>query len=310
MEALEPRHGFVASVTEPIDTREPHGQFVAELLVAQARMESANTRLRHRRKAMEQRENGLPPSSGMRCFGYAKGYAAVVPEEAVLVREAVDSLFAGRSLGRFALTGLLLDRLLATPQSRIVTVSSVAHRSGHIRFDDINFERNYRASAAYAQSKLANLMFTYLLQSKLEASLANTISVAAHPGWARTDLQRHVAARWWWKAVRWVEPVFSQSADAGALPTLRAATDPTTRGGEYYGPSGFMQRKGSPVRVLSSARSLAREAQERLWDVSEKLTGRLTSGGGVQVTPICGSGSRSSPGMQGSPSSRGRVQQR
>ena len=99
MEALEPRHGFVASVTEPIDTREPHGQFVAELLVAQARMESANTSLRQRRKAIEQRESGLPPSSGMRCFGYTKGYAAVVPEEAVLVREAVDSLFAGRSLG-------------------------------------------------------------------------------------------------------------------------------------------------------------------------------------------------------------------
>ena len=79
MEALEPHHGFVASVTEPIDTREPHGQFVAELLVAQARMESANTSLRHRRKAMEQRENGLPPSSGMRCFGYTKGYSAVVP---------------------------------------------------------------------------------------------------------------------------------------------------------------------------------------------------------------------------------------
>ena len=176
-------------------------------------------------------------------------------------------------LGHFALTGLLLDRLLATPQSRIVTVSSVAHRSGRIRFDDLQSERHYRAGAAYGQSKLANLMFTYLLQSKLDASRADTISLAAHPGWARTDLQRHVAARWWWKAARWLEPVFSQSADAGALPTLRAATDPTAKGGEYYGPSGFMQGKGSPVRVQSSARSLDREVQERLWEVSEKLTG-------------------------------------
>ena len=98
MEACEPRRGFIASVMEPIDTREPHGQFIAEMLVAQARMESANSSTRQRRKAVEQREKGVPPPSGIRCFGYAMGYATIVPEEAALVREAVDSLFAGRGI--------------------------------------------------------------------------------------------------------------------------------------------------------------------------------------------------------------------
>ena len=98
MEACEPTRAFVASVVEAIDTREAHGQFVAELLVAQARMESANASTRQRRKAVQQREKGQPPTSGIRCFGYTKGYTAIVPEEAALVREAVDGLFAGRSL--------------------------------------------------------------------------------------------------------------------------------------------------------------------------------------------------------------------
>ncbi|MGH2633278.1 MAG: oxidoreductase [Tepidiformaceae bacterium] len=181
--------------------------------------------------------------------------------------------FGTNHLGHFALTGLLLSQLFAAPASRIVTVSSGAHRAGRMHFDDLQSEHGYRATAAYGQSKLANLLFTYELQERLAAAGRATIAVAAHPGWARTGLQRHAADHWWWTPATWVEPMFSQSADEGALPTLRAATDPTTVGGAYYGPSGFMEGKGKPVLVDSSTRSHDIAAQHRLWAVSEELTG-------------------------------------
>jgi NAD(P)-dependent dehydrogenase (short-subunit alcohol dehydrogenase family) len=181
--------------------------------------------------------------------------------------------FGTNHLGHFALTGLLLGMVTTSPGSRIITVSSGAHRQGIINFDDLQSQRRYRAVTAYGQSKLANLLFTYELQRRLTANGSHTIAVAAHPGWARTELQRHAALNWWWKAAAWVEPMFSQSADEGAVPTLRAATDPAVNGGEYYGPSGFMEGKGRPVRVDSNARSHDVDVQKRLWAVSEELTG-------------------------------------
>jgi NAD(P)-dependent dehydrogenase (short-subunit alcohol dehydrogenase family) len=181
--------------------------------------------------------------------------------------------FGTNHLGHFALTGLLLKQIVAAPQSRIVTLSSGAHRAGRIHFEDLQSERGYSATGAYGQSKLANLLFTYELQRRLDDSGSSTIAVAAHPGWARTALQRHAAAHWWWSAARMVEPLFSQSSDEGALPTLRAATDPSAKGGEYYGPSGFMEGKGQPVLVNSSARSHDRLSQQKLWAISEQLTG-------------------------------------
>jgi NAD(P)-dependent dehydrogenase (short-subunit alcohol dehydrogenase family) len=174
--------------------------------------------------------------------------------------------------GPFAFTGLLLDRLLATPGSRIVTMSSVAHRSGRIDFEDLHFERAYRAWAAYGQSKLANLLFTCELQRRLGAAGAGTLSVAAHPGWARTELQRH--AGWMgWLRITGVEALLSQDALGGALPLLRAATDPAVAGGEYFGPSGFQELKGPPVRVQASPRSQDADLQRRLWRCSELSTG-------------------------------------
>jgi NAD(P)-dependent dehydrogenase (short-subunit alcohol dehydrogenase family) len=181
--------------------------------------------------------------------------------------------FGTNHLGHFALTGLLLERLLATQGSRVVTISSSTHRQGSMDFNDLQSERGYSPGRAYAQSKLANLLFTYELQRRLAAASASTIAVAAHPGWARTDLQRHASANWWWTAARWVEPVFSQDADAGAMPTLRAACDPAVEGGDYYGPAGFMEGKGRPVLVKSSARSYDQAAAGRLWEISEELTG-------------------------------------
>ena len=170
-------------------------------------------------------------------------------------------------LGHFALTGLLLDTLLRTPQSRVVTVSSGAHRFGQIDFDDLHWERKaYKPNPAYGQSKLANLLFTYELQRKLAAAGQDTIAVAAHPGWTETNLQQHSGL------ASFLNPFFSQSPPMGALPTLRAATDAGVRGGDYYGPNGFMEMRGYPGLVNSNDASHNLADAERLWQVSEELT--------------------------------------
>lgn len=178
--------------------------------------------------------------------------------------------FGTNHLGHFAFTGLLLDHLVSMPGSRIVTVSSVGHRiSAAIHFDDLNWERSYNRVAAYGQSKLANLLFTYELQRRL-ASYGTTIAAAAHPGGSDTDLMRHLP-----NALQFALPVLRplfQSADMGALPTLRAATDPNVHGGEYYGPDGLGGVRGYPKLVKSSAQSHDVDLQRRLWTVSEELT--------------------------------------
>jgi len=180
--------------------------------------------------------------------------------------------FGTNHLGHFALTGQIIDLLLPVSGSRIVTVSSFGHRTGKIDFDDLQSERHYGRHRAYGKSKLANLMFTYELQRRLSGIGANTIAVAAHPGNARTDLVRNSPA-----PLRVLNDKFgslvAQSAVMGALPTLRAATDPTVQGGEYYGPSGFMEQGGTPKVVRSNKRSYDEATQRRLWDVSEQLTG-------------------------------------
>ena len=171
-------------------------------------------------------------------------------------------------LGHFALTGLLFDMLLQTPQSRVVTVSSGAHNWGQIDFDDLHWEqKSYNPNAAYGQSKLANLLFTYELQRKLTAAGNDTIATAAHPGWTATNLQQYS------NLFSSLNPFFAQSPLMGALPTLRAAADPTTRGGAYYGPSGFMEMRGYPVPVQSNDASHDLADARRLWSLSEELTG-------------------------------------
>ncbi|MEW5809528.1 MAG: SDR family NAD(P)-dependent oxidoreductase [Actinomycetota bacterium] len=181
--------------------------------------------------------------------------------------------FGTNHLGHFALTGLLLDHLLPVEGSRVVVVASVAHTiQADIHFDDLQWERGYNRVAAYGQSKLANLMFTYELQRRLAAAGAPTIAVAAHPGISNTELMRHVPGSGL--------PGFSQLAGlvtnspaVGALATLRAATDPQVRGGQYYGPSGFRELVGHPVLVQSNRKSHDVAVQQRLWAVSEDLTG-------------------------------------
>jgi NAD(P)-dependent dehydrogenase (short-subunit alcohol dehydrogenase family) len=190
--------------------------------------------------------------------------------------DGFELTLATNHLGHFALTGLLLDRLLATAGSRIVTISSIAHRRGVMHFGDLQSEHRYRPADAYGQSKLANLLFTYELQARLEAAGAGTIALAAHPGNARTDLWRTssrlermlISPR-----LRLLNFWLVQSAELGALPTLWAAVDPSARGGDYYGPAGPFQYTGYPTRVESSPRSHDAAARRRLWDVSEQLTG-------------------------------------
>jgi NAD(P)-dependent dehydrogenase (short-subunit alcohol dehydrogenase family) len=175
--------------------------------------------------------------------------------------------------GHFAFTGLLVDRMTDVPGARIVTVSSTLHRNGAIDFDDLASEHRYNGAAAYARSKLANLLFAYELGRRLEAAgHQNPISLAAHPGYTNTELGRYLAAPVR-LGLRLVNPIFAQSPAMGALPLLRAATDPAARGGEYYGPSSRTQMRGHPRVVTSSTRSHDEQLARRLWTESEKLTG-------------------------------------
>ena len=175
--------------------------------------------------------------------------------------------FGTNHLGHFALTGLLLEQMLPVPGSRVVTVSSLVHRQARINLDDLQGERSYSRVGAYGQSKLANLMFTYELQRRLSGA-GTTIAVAAHPGLAKTELTRNSLA-----ITAFFVRVMSQKAAMGALPVLRAATDPGVLGGQYYGPGGPFGARGFPKLAESSKRSHDTAVQRRLWTVSEELTG-------------------------------------
>ena len=181
--------------------------------------------------------------------------------------------FGTNHLGHFALTGLLLPRMMRVKGSRVVTVASAAHRiMAAIHFEDLQWENGYNRIAAYGQSKLANLMFTYELQRRLAAKHKSTIAVAAHPGVANTELTRYLPA-FLRPADRLLLPLGAQSAAMGALPSLRAATDTAVQGGQYYGPDGIGEQRGHPKLVASSKQSHDVELQQRLWAVSEELTG-------------------------------------
>ncbi|MEZ0050998.1 NAD(P)-dependent dehydrogenase (short-subunit alcohol dehydrogenase family) [Mycobacterium sp. MAA66] len=185
-------------------------------------------------------------------------------------KDGFELTFGTNHLGHFALTGLLLDRLLPTPGSRVVTVSSIGHRiNAAIHFDDLQWERGYSRVGAYGQSKLANLLFTYELQRRLVGQ--QTTALAAHPGGSDTELMRHLPGALQ-RAVPLLRPLF-QDAEAGALPTLRAATDPGALGGQYFGPDGLGETRGYPKVVSSSKQSHDMALAARLWSVSEELTG-------------------------------------
>ncbi|WP_067650461.1 SDR family NAD(P)-dependent oxidoreductase [Nocardia harenae] len=185
-------------------------------------------------------------------------------------RDGFELQLGTNYLGHFALTGLLLEHLLPVRGSRVVTISSLAHQiRAKIHFDDLNLDRNYSRVAGYGQSKLANLIFAYELQRRLAASGEQTASLAAHPGNTTTDLGRYMPSVLRTPAMHLV----AQPVDMGVLPILRAATDPTALGGQYYGPDGIGGIRGYPIPCSSSKRSHDTETARRLWEVSEELTG-------------------------------------
>ncbi len=178
--------------------------------------------------------------------------------------------FGTNHLGHFALTNLLLARITG----RVVTVSSSAHRMGRINFEDLNWERRrYSPWAAYGQSKLANLLFTFELQRRLLAAGSPVLAVAAHPGYAATNLQSHSQSGFWDFAMAKVgNALFAQSESAGALPTLCAAFAEIP-GGSFVGPGGLQGMRGAPRVVSSSRRARDVQTARALWDMSEELTG-------------------------------------
>ena len=186
--------------------------------------------------------------------------------------DGYEQHLAVNHLGHFALTGRLLPILTATPNSRIVVLSSPAHRSGAINFDDLQSTHGYRPMRAYAQSKLANLLFAHELNQRLIATGATTIALAAHPGGARSELNRTMPRLFRGPSWGLARPI-THSADRGALSILRAATDPEATGGQYYGPNGRFEFKGDPTILEPTAQSHDPELQRRLWERSEELTG-------------------------------------
>ena len=174
-------------------------------------------------------------------------------------------------LGHFALTGLLLDRIVGVEGARVVTVSSNAHRyRARIDFECFGIEQGRSQSAAYGRSKLANLLFTYELQRRLESAGSPAAALAAHPGWSETEILRD------FRGIRFIQPLIGpmrNSAATGALATLRAATDPAAAGGEFYGPDGRFEMRGHPVLVGSSDRAHDIELQRQAWAASEDATG-------------------------------------
>ncbi|MFJ5687522.1 SDR family NAD(P)-dependent oxidoreductase [Streptomyces sp. NPDC093099] len=199
--------------------------------------------------------------------------AGVMWTPKAVTKDGFELQLGTNHLGHFALTGLLLDRILPVPGSRIVTVSSQAHRLGaSIDFDDLQSERRYSRTGAYGQSKLANVLFTYELQRRLAGGYA-TIALASHPGGAATELARDAYPPVRLLFDKLIVPLVAQGPDMGALPSLRAATDPGATGGQFYGPDGLFTMRGHPKAAKSHTKSYDRATQHRLWTVSEELTG-------------------------------------
>ncbi|MEI6754248.1 MAG: oxidoreductase [Paludibacter sp.] len=192
-----------------------------------------------------------------------------------LTKDGFENQMGTNHLGHFALTGQLLELLKTTPHSRVVTVSSMAHKSGVMDIDNLLYEngKDYSPIKAYGRSKLSNLLFTYELQRFFEKNKIDIIAVAAHPGVSDTNLFNHAAPKWVMNLLRPLFLFMIQPASMGALPEIRAAVDADVKGGQYYGPDGKKEMKGYPVLVESTAASHNEEDARKLWELSEKLTG-------------------------------------
>lgn len=182
--------------------------------------------------------------------------------------DGFENQLATNFIGHFALTGLLIPLLLNTPNSRVITLSSLSYKWAAINFDDLHFKKGYSKKKAYGQSKRACLVFAYELNRRLVASGASTISLAAHPGLSKTNLDRYFPA-----LIRPLGYLFLQSPKKGALPTLYAALQKDLKGGEYIGPDGFQELRGNPTIVDSDETTKDKEIARKLWKVGEEITG-------------------------------------
>ncbi len=185
--------------------------------------------------------------------------------------DGFEEQLAANYLGHFTLTGLLLETLEKTKGSRTVMLSSLAHKWGKIRFDDLHFKKGYDPRESYGQSKLACLMFAYALDSRLKTNNFQTMALAAHPGITLTNLISHFNPVVKFLA-KIISPLLFESTEKAALPTLRAALDPRVKGGEYFGLSGWREYTGSPVQVDSTPASKNKEDQQKLFELSEQIT--------------------------------------
>jgi NAD(P)-dependent dehydrogenase (short-subunit alcohol dehydrogenase family) len=199
--------------------------------------------------------------------------AGVMASPRRVTSEGFELQLGTNHLGHFALTGLLIEAMNGRDNARVVTVSSAAHRLGRIDFGDLQGERRYRRWGAYSQSKLANLLFAIELDRRLRAAHSAIRSLAAHPGYAATNLQFAAAPRLDRMLMALGNRLMAQSAEMGALPTLYAATYPNLAGGTYVGPDSFFEQRGYPQVVSASAAARDEESARRLWKVSEDLTG-------------------------------------
>lgn len=188
-------------------------------------------------------------------------------------KDGFELQFGTNHLGHFALTARLLPLLMATPHSRIVTVSSIAARNARINFNNLDGSHGYNPMTFYRQSKLANLLFGTELQHRLERAGSATISVLCHPGISVTNLLSRGSGKETGKLMKSLMGIVAQPAEKGALPTLFAATHPDLRGGEYIGPDGPRNTKGDPVMTNDVSKLFKADLSSRLWEVSESLTG-------------------------------------
>jgi NAD(P)-dependent dehydrogenase (short-subunit alcohol dehydrogenase family) len=203
------------------------------------------------------------------------------PRVRAITRDGFELKLGVAHLGHFALTGWLLPALARSEQPRVVSVSSLAHATGRIDFDDLQCERKYSSTIAYARAKLACLMFALELHRRAKAAHSALISVAAHPGISKTPIaagwEREDRRKLWDRfeliGYRVFMRVLGQSAAEGARPVVFAASDPGVTGGGYYGPTGFRQTGGAPGPVEPSQRALDPAVAARLWETSERLTG-------------------------------------
>jgi NAD(P)-dependent dehydrogenase (short-subunit alcohol dehydrogenase family) len=201
--------------------------------------------------------------------------AGIMMNPYTLTKDGFESQMGTNHLGHFALTGLLIDLIKATSGSRVVNVSSNAHKWGKMDFSNLLFEKgkDYTPMKAYGRSKLANLLFTYELQKRFDAGNTTSMAIAAHPGASMTNLGRYMEDKLFFKLLLPFAGIMTQNQASGALPQIRAAVDPAVKPAQYYGPDGFNQMKGAPVVVESNAASHNADDASMLWEASEKLTG-------------------------------------